>query len=302
MLKPLNRILSKSGYWPCFTLGLIVWNASCLLHAAAPTAVLVVVGPSSHPPGTHEVAAGGRVIEYCLEYATGIGRFSVDVVEGWPKDSKSLDKYRSVVFSGDRFPLAEMEDIESNMRELGIMMERGCGIVCFHYATGLTAGQMPDDGSHPLLNWMGGYFATRCVHHQGIARIYEQADIVLESPQHPVLRGCQPFSIHDEPYIKNYFGPDGIAPNVTPLLTSMLPPESPQKEVIAWSVQRSDGGRGMAIVMPHFYKNWQVDALRKVIINGVVWSTGIEVPAVGVHVELPDLQRFQPAAVEPPSR
>ena len=33
---------------------------SSLLQAAEPARILIVVGPSNHPPGTHEVAAGGR--------------------------------------------------------------------------------------------------------------------------------------------------------------------------------------------------------------------------------------------------
>lgn len=28
--------------------------------------VLILVGPSTHPPGTHEVAAGGRLVAHCL--------------------------------------------------------------------------------------------------------------------------------------------------------------------------------------------------------------------------------------------
>ena len=55
-------------------------------------------------------------------------------------------------------------------------------------------------------------------------------------------------------------------------LTSMLPPENPKQEIVAWAVERTDGGRGMGIVMPHFYKNWQVDPLRTIILNGIAWS------------------------------
>src|SRR4051812_38578233 len=40
--------------------------------AAGTKQVLIVVGPSMHPPGTHEVAAGGRLIKYCLEHAENV--------------------------------------------------------------------------------------------------------------------------------------------------------------------------------------------------------------------------------------
>jgi hypothetical protein len=37
---------------------------------------------------------------------------------------------------------------------------------------------------------MGGYFATRCEHHQSIAKIYESATIDVAAPQHAIWRGC----------------------------------------------------------------------------------------------------------------
>lgn len=270
--------------------------------AESPTRVLIVVGPSNHPPGTHEVAAGARLVQYCLEHADNVQGFQALVVSEWPNDSNLLEGIATVVFSGDRFPPAEMKDGKRAMADLTKMMDRGCGIVCFHYATGLGADHVPPDGNHPLLHWMGGYFATRCLHHQSVARIYEAAKIEPTEGRHPVLRGWKPFTVHDEPYIKNYFGKDGPAANVTALATSQLPPEAPQRETVAWAVSRKDGGRGVGVVMPHFYKNWRVDDLRMLILNGVVWTAQREVPADGVKTTLPDLLRFEPASIEPRPR
>jgi hypothetical protein len=117
-----------------------------------------------------------------------------------------------------------------------------------------------------------------------------------------VLRGWKTFTVHDEPYINNYFGKQGMADNVTALATSMLPPEAPKPEVVAWAVSRADGGRGMGVVMPHFYRNWRVDDLRMLILNGIVWSAKLDVPAEGVKTTLPDLSRFEPASIEPRPR
>jgi hypothetical protein len=264
--------------------------------------ILIVIGPSNHPPGTHEVLAGGKLVEFCLENGRGLPKIDATVVQGWPSNPADLEHVECVVFSGDRFPLAELPGTEQNMAQLGVLMDAGCGIVCFHYATGLTEGQVPINGDHPLLRWMGGYFATRCLHHQSIAKVFESAHIDLPAVGHPVLRGCQPFTVHDEPYINNYFGPNGLADNVTPLATSQLPPEAPKAEVVAWAIQRPDGGRGMGIVMPHFYKNWQVADLRKLILNGIVWSCQLDVPVEGVEVELPPLTQFGPASLDPVPR
>jgi len=270
--------------------------------AAEPTRVLVVIGPSDHPPGSHEVAAGGRLMGYCLEHATNVANLQADVVTAWPSDPKQLEQVRSVVFIGDTFPGERLPDSDKVMRDIAAMMARGCGIVCVHYATGLRAEDVADDGQHPLLQWMGGYFATRCKHHQSVARIYPEATIAPgPEADHPLLRGWKAFTIHDEPYIKNYFGHDGnrLAVNVTPIAVSMLPPDAPQREIVAWAVQRTDGGRGFGIVMPHFYRNWRQNDLRTLILNSIVWTAGGEVPGVGVQTEVPDLARFQPVSIEP---
>ena len=259
--------------------------------------VLIVIGPSTHPPGTHEVAAGARLVKHCLEHAENVRGIRADVVTKWPDDRAMLQKVATVVFTGDRFPPEEMPDRDRIMTDLTAMMAHGCGLVCIHYATGLGAKHVTPEGDHPLLRWMGGYFATGCPHHKSIARIYKEAAIEPAKSDHPALRGWKAFTLHDEPYIKNYFGPEGLAKNVSPLATSQLPPEAPQTEIVAWAVSREDGGRGMGVVMPHFYKNWQVEDLRKLILNAIVWSAHLEVPTPGVKTTLPPLAQFEPAAV-----
>ena len=267
----------------------------------AETRVLIVVGPSNHPAGSHEVAAGGRLMEHAVERMSNVPGVRADVVYEWPRDTALRQAASTVVFIGDTFPANRFPDPKRNLAELAEMMDRGCGIVCVHYATGLLGEDVTPDGDHPLLRWLGGYFANRsCPHHESIAKVYASATIQPPAPSHPVSRGWKPFTLHDEPYINNYFGPDGnkLAPNVTVLATSMLPPESPKRETVAWSVERKDGGRGFGIVMPHFYKNWSNADLRRLIMNGIVWTAKLAVPAGGVQTSDPDLENFDPDSVE----
>jgi type 1 glutamine amidotransferase len=173
-----------------------------------------------------------------------------------------------------------------------------------HYATGLRAEDVTPEGAHPLLGWMGGYFATRCVHHQSVAKVFSGVTVSPAGTRHPVLRGWREFKVDDEPYYNNYFGPDGNKPaaNVTAFATAMLPPEAPRREVVSWGVERSDGGRGFAIVMPHFYKNWANEDLRRFILNGIVWTAKVEVPRDGVQSPAPQLGNFGAESVEPKAR
>ena len=279
----------------------IALAAGTLAQAAEPARVLIIVGPTNHKPGTHEVAAGGRVMAHLIENAANVKDLEADVVYEWP--SKALrDAADAVVLIGDTFPANRLPNPEGNLAELAEMMDRGVGLVAVHYATGLLGQDVTAEGDHPLLRWMGGYFANRsCPHHESIARVYEAATIEPAAPEHPISRGWRAFTVHDEPYIKNYFGPDGNRParNVTVLATSMLPPEAPEREAVAWAVDRPDGGRGFGVVMPHFYRNWRNDDLRRMILNAIVWASGRQVPSGGVETTAPELEAFEPEAVEP---
>jgi type 1 glutamine amidotransferase len=269
--------------------------------AVEPARILIVVGPSTHPPGSHEVAAGGRLMQHCLQNMSNVPAVKAEVVYEWPQEQAVLDAVDSLVFIGDTFPAQRWPDSATILAQIDSMMARGCGIVCVHYATGLWGQDVAPDGAHPLLGWLGGYFAnSTCPHHQGIAKIYLAATITPSAPQHPISAGWKEFTLHDEPYINNYFGQDGnkLADNVTSLATAMLPPEAPKRETVAWCVERADSGRGFAIVMPHFYKNWTDEDLRRFILNGIVWTAKLAVPQEGVQTTLPPLQTFAPHAVD----
>ena len=269
--------------------------------SGAETRVLIVVGPSSHPPGSHEVAAGGRVLRHCLEHMENLPDVKADLVEGWPNQTQR-EAASSIVFIGDFFPPNRLPNAAQNLADLDVMMQRGCGMVCVHYATGVHGDDVKSDGDHPLLRWIGGYFANRtCPHHVSIAKIFPAATITPAAPTHPVLRGWKEFTLHDEPYINNYLGPAGqqLAARTTVLATSLLPPEAPKPEAVSWCIERPDTGRGFAVVMPHFYRNWKLDDLRRYVLNGIVWTARLEVPAVGVQTTLPDLSTFGPASIEP---
>lgn len=280
--------------------------ASIFSFAASgpPARVLIIVGPTNHAPGTHEVAASGRLLKYCLEHMGNVPDVQANIVYEWPTDKALFDTASTVILLGDIFPAMTLPNSERNLAQLAGMMARGGGIVCVHYSTGLRAQDVAEDGEHPLLHWTGGYFATRCKHHQSVAKVFPAARISPGTPGHPVSRGWREFTINDEPYYNNYFGRDGnrLLPGVTALATSMLPPESPQREIVAWSIERRDTGRGFAIVIPHFFRNWENEDLRRFILNGVVWTAKLDVPNGGVKTALPPLPTFAPESVEPTPR
>src|SRR6056297_3269395 len=139
----------------CFLPGVL----ACLLAspfsvAAEPTRVLIVVGPSTHPPGSHEVAAGRRLLQHCLENMSNVPDVAAEVVYAWPKDQSRLKPISTIVFIGDTFPPQRFPESDTILAHLDTAMARGCGIVCVHYATGLMGHDVGKAGEHPLLGWL----------------------------------------------------------------------------------------------------------------------------------------------------
>jgi hypothetical protein len=270
--------------------------------SGATTKILVFAGPCQHPPGTHEADAGARLVKHCVEHVKGVEPLAAEVLYEWPVADGVFDDVAALVFIGDIFPPERWEEPARIKGTLAKLMDRGCGIVCLHYATGLRGEHVADDGDHPLLHWLGGYFATGgCTHHRSVARVCT-ATVKPADGDHPVLRGWREFTFDDEPYWNIYFGKEGLAKNVTPIACSMLPPNDSKKEIVAWATSREDGGRGVGIVLPHYFRSWRIDDLRKMILNSIYWSAKVQVPTDGVESSLADLASFDPTSVDPKPR
>jgi hypothetical protein len=89
---------------------------------------------------------------------------------------------------------------------------------------------------------------------------------------------------------------------VTPLLSAVAGPDTMKRgdgphsgnpevrasvakgdpQVVAWAVQRADGGRGFGFTGGHFHKNWGIDAQRMLVLNAILWTAKAEVPSAGV--------------------
>src|SRR5437764_14559091 len=100
---------------------------------------------------------------------------------------------------------------------------------------------------------------------------------------------------------------------VTPILTAVPPastmnrrdgPHEGNPEVreavkhgepqhVAWACERKDGGRGFGFTGAHFHKNWGNDNFRKLVLNAILWTAKIDVPAEGVPSQLGEEQLKQ---------
>ena len=54
-------------------------------------------------------------------------------------------------------------------------------------------------------------------------------------------------------------------------------------QTLMWGIERPDGGRGVGFTGGHYHRNWTIDGFRTLVLNAVVWTAGMEVPAGGVQ-------------------
>ena len=54
-------------------------------------------------------------------------------------------------------------------------------------------------------------------------------------------------------------------------------------EVLAWAVERPDGGRGFGFTGAHTHKNWGNPNFRTLVLNAILWTAKLDVPSGGVQ-------------------
>ena len=128
-------------------------------------------------------------------------------------------------------------------------------------------------GGPEFKNWIGGYYE----HQFSCNPIWEPT--YAHFPTHPITRGVKPFEAKDEWYFNMRFRDDMSF--VTPILVAKpddetrkgvsASPRGPyahileakgRDEVLAWAVERPDGGRGFGFTGGHAHKNWGDPNLR----------------------------------------
>lgn len=266
---------------------LLAATGLALATQAADRKIVFIAGNPSHGPGEHEHRAGCLLLAKCLQGFPGV-RTEV-VTGGWPTDPSILDDAATVIFycdGGSGHPAIQAD----RLQRLGGLMSRGVGYGCLHYAV-----EVPKEKGGPEFSqWNGGYFEM----HWSVNPHWEADFKVL--PNHPATRGVKPFKIMDEWYYHMRFV-DGMK-GVTPILTALPPKETLNREDgphsgnpavraavlekkepqhVMWAYDRPAGGRGFGFTGGHFHRNWGNDDFRKVVLNSILWSAKVEVPAGG---------------------
>ena len=109
---------------------------------AAPKKVVMIAGPPSHGPLSHEHNAGIQLLAKCLKQGASDLVASTVVLNGWPKDNSVFNGADAVVIysdGGGRHPALQGKNLEL----LGKLMDKGVGFLTIHYAVEPTTASTP---------------------------------------------------------------------------------------------------------------------------------------------------------------
>jgi putative heme-binding domain-containing protein len=271
------------------TLALLV--PTFVVAADPPKTILLIAGTKSHGPGEHEYEKGARLLAHCINTSPNLKGFKAEVItDGWPKDEKVFDHAATVLLfsdGSDRDEKAHPLLREKHLATMAKLMERGVGFVAIHYTVFVPAKK----GGADFLDWCGGYFDYESGPKPSgwYSKIKTcTGKVAPATPKHPISRGLKPFELREEFYYNMRLAP--AERGLTPILSATLPDEK-ETQVVAWAVERKNGGRGFGYTGGHFHKNWQDDNVRRMVLNALVWTAHGEVPEGGVKSTPPDEER-----------
>lgn len=239
---------------------------------ASAAKVVLIAGSFSKGKGEHEYFAGSALLMKMLRQTPGVA--AVMAAEGWPKNEKILEGAKTIVFymdGGGKQPVAAPEKLQL----LEKLAARGVGIVHLHQII-----DYPKTHSDRMLPLLGGVWVP------GAGARGHWDGVFDKLVDHPITRGVAPFTENDGFIYKLRFVEE--MKGITPLLRT-TPPKGSLKgteDIVSWAFQRSDGGRSFVFTGCHLHSSWGLEAMRRFVTNGILWSAGLEIPSAGAPVAL----------------
>lgn len=235
--------------------------------------IVLIAGSTYFKPGEHEYVAGCSVLYDLLKQTPGVAPvLSID----WPKKPETLEGAKAVVFffNGAKDSLVLQGDHLAQVQKLA---DAGAGIVHFHQVI-----DYPKDFGDRARALAGAAFEG------GVsARAHWVAEF-KDFPKHDITKGVTPFKIDDGWLFKLRFVPE--MRGVTPLLRTVSPKAASQEltdeTIVAWLYERPNGGRSFNFTGTHLHASLAEEGYRRFLVNGILWTAGVEIPKAGAPVSL----------------
>lgn len=254
---------------------LCLWPGKLLLRAADPAKIVLVAGQVKEVDrvGHHDYLGGCRLMQALLGQTPGIE--TVLVEKDWPAEESVFDGARALVFYTDGAGKQAYLGTPERMARIQKLVDAGVGVVSLHQAV-----EFSPPFSRQSMAWTGAVYTP-------LSSRGHWDSTHDQFPSHAVTRGVTPWSINDG-WLNHFQFPEGMA-GITPLVWSGKvhtgSPEGGNGDIVAWTCDRKDGGRSFSFSGLDAHSAWENAGMRRLVINGILWSAGVEVPSDGAKCE-----------------
>jgi len=276
----------------------LVFLAFIAPNSIAKKNIVILAGPPSHGWNEHEFPAGAQTIADALN-ASQL-EIEAKAITDWPENEAILSGIDAVVLYSDGI---DDHIAKGKAAYLHHLYEQGTGIAVLHFAL------EPNDPELAAFfdKTIGGRFQVDW----SVNPVWTLRESILAN--HAIANGVHSFEITDEWYYHIRFadtdainpiltahppadslgqdGPRSGNPNVRKALAERIP------QTLAWTKISPENQRGFGFTGGHYLHNWNNDAFRRLVVNGIAWTAGVEIPPNGIaskrttFVRHPDLSR-----------
>lgn len=244
----------------------VVGHSLAVAGEKTKTRILLIGKNPDHPYGSHMYMHTCGMLAKCLELTPNVETI---VSNGWPKEPETLAGVKTIVVYTS--PAAELLLDGPHRGDVDKLMKSGVGLVTIHWASSVNQANLQRLGD-TWLGYLGGTWVSNVGLSGGTSPLKQLA------PEHPICRGWKEYEINDEYYL------NPVIKQATPLL--QVRDKKDKDVIVGWMYERPDGGRAFGTTLGHPYKNFQTEAFRRMIVNAILWSARVEVPAQGAPVNI----------------
>ena len=229
--------------------------------------------------GHHDYLAGSACMEALLRQTSNVE--IVQVRNGWPEDDRVFANAKAVVFYTDGGGKQAFLETPLRVAKLQSLVDSGVGIVMIHQAV-----DFPESFADQAKSWLGGIYVKTAS-----GRGHWDSNHV-DFPKHPITRGVTPWKINDG-WLNGIQFVDAMK-GISPLVWSGKEYAGSRagldKDIVAWSYERPTGGRSFSFTGLDAHSAWSLPGMRQLVVNGVLWTAGIEIPPTGATSEIDEKQ------------
>jgi Trehalose utilisation len=248
--------------------------------ADPPRRVVLVAGEVTKidTVGHHDYTGGIKGLDFLLRQ----NNVECTLVEnGWPSDENLFRDANSVVFYTDGGGKQAFFATPERVAQMQRLVDSKVGLVMIHQAV-----DVPDEFGSKGMAWLGGAYFT------GVSARGHWDSSHVDFPSHPITKGVEPWKINDG-WLNAIRFVDGMK-GVTPLVWSGKEYAGSRagldRDIVSWSYDRPDGGRSFSFTGLDAHAAWKLAGMRKLVINGILWTAGVEIGANGAACDITDEQ------------